>query len=294
MTTRLLSTSAVNGRWSRASTIIFMLFVSVPYLSAQTRLSGVQIHNPITPVQSLPSTCDPYGAYYLTTTKTAYICTAPNTFTALSAISQGQSYAVQGSSGTGTFADTGCTAEAGAMTCSGGFGSSGPFSAGGLHQSAASAQTPPGNWSSLMFDADHAGHLVRKDSDGGLHDLEAVKIGGYEVGSENASSALATGDLTSHSFIINDANPKTLSEASCVADAGSQTVTVSISGTAAFTITCVPFSSYSASATDGSSGYITAASMSTTTITGHARLDLSATANGTTKDIKLHLWGATK
>jgi hypothetical protein len=53
-------------------------------MSAQTMITGAQIRNPITPVQALPTTCVPYGTVFLTTTKTAYICTAPNTFVPLS------------------------------------------------------------------------------------------------------------------------------------------------------------------------------------------------------------------
>jgi hypothetical protein len=117
-----------------------------------------------------------------------------------------------------------------------------------------------------------------------------VKAFGYEVGSENASAAFATADLTNHSILINDSNAKTLTEASCITDAGSQTVTVKIGSTTLFSITCVAFGSYSRSTTDGSTGYIIAASMGSTALTAGAQVDLSGTANGTTKDIKLHAW----
>jgi hypothetical protein len=121
--------------------------------------------------------------------------------------------------------------------------------------------------------------------------FKTVAIGSYEVGSENASSAFATADLTAHGFKINDVNPKTLTEASCISDAGSQAVTVKIGATTLFSITCVAPGSYSASTTDGSTGYIIAASMGSTAIAAHAMLDLSGTANGTTKDVKLHVYG---
>ena len=60
-----------------------LLLLRLPHLSAQTSISGTQIRNPITPVAALPSTCTPYSTFYLTTTNTAYICTATNIFTPL-------------------------------------------------------------------------------------------------------------------------------------------------------------------------------------------------------------------
>ena len=178
------------------------------------------------------------------------------------------------------------------MNCSAGFTSGGPFALTGTHQSAASLPSPSSTESSLIFDSGSADHLVRKDSGGRIHDLEVVSIGGYEVGSENAIQPLATGDLTSHSVLINNSVPKSLTEASCVSDSGSQTVTASISGNALFTITCVAFGSYSVSPANGSAGYILASSMSSTSVPANAQIDLSGTANGTTKDIKLHIYGA--
>jgi len=118
-----------------------------------------------------------------------------------------------------------------------------------------------------------------------------VKVGGFMVGAENAAAALATADLTNHAFIINDANAKTMTEASCVSDAGSQAVTVKIGSTTEFSITCVAPVSYSRSTTDGSTGYIVAASMTTPGIAAGAMLDLSGTANTTTKSVVIHLYG---
>ena len=251
----------------------------VPHASAQ--ITGAQIHNPITPVAALPSTCKPYSTYYLTTNNTPYICTALNTFTPLAATTGG-----------GGLADTGCTGTAGAITCPSGFSATGPFSLIGQHQSAASFANPPANNSTLVFDSDNAGHLYRKDSGGGLHDLEVTRIGGYEIGSENASTALVTADLTSHSFVINNAVPKTLTEASCTTDAGSQSITVAIGATPLFTITCVAFNAFNAAVTDGTAGYINASSMTSTAIAAHAQVDLSGNANGLTKNLKLYLHGA--
>lgn len=74
--------------WRRLTAFLFSICVivlcSLP-VSAQTRISGAQIRNPIIPVSVLPSTCRPYSAYFLTTTNTPYICTSTDTFTPLSA-----------------------------------------------------------------------------------------------------------------------------------------------------------------------------------------------------------------
>ena len=117
-----------------------------------------------------------------------------------------------------------------------------------------------------------------------------VEVIGYEAGSENGS-VLATADLTGHAITVNDANAKTLVEASCISDAGDQTVTVKIGATTLFSIHCVAPGSYSASTTNGTTGYIIAASMGSTAVGAHAQLDLSGTANSTTKDVKLHAYG---
>jgi hypothetical protein len=178
------------------------------------------------------------------------------------------------------------------ITCPSGFSAGGPFAITGPFQRAALFTNPPANSGSLLFDSDNAGHLVRKDSSGGIHDLEVTRLGGYEIGSENASSPIATADLTSHSFVINTGAPKKLTEASCTTDAGSQTVTVKIGVTTLFSITCVPFSGYSASVSDGTTGYLSASSMNSTEVAAHAQLDLSGTANGATRNLKLYIYGA--
>ena len=121
--------------------------------------------------------------------------------------------------------------------------------------------------------------------------FKTVNVIGYEVGTENASAALVTGDLTSHAIGLNDGNAKTLTEASCISDAGSQAVTVKIGSTTLFSITCVAPGTYSRSTTDGSAGYIVAASMGSAAVGAGAQLDLSGTANTTTKDVKLHAYG---
>jgi hypothetical protein len=69
----------------------FLFFLSSLNLSAQTTISGTQIHNPLPPVAALPGACKPYSAVYLTTNNTAYICTAPNTYTPLAAGTGGSS-----------------------------------------------------------------------------------------------------------------------------------------------------------------------------------------------------------
>lgn len=258
--------------------IVFLGYLTILGSPASAQITGAQVKNPITPVAALPSTCKPYSTYYLTNTKTAYICTATDTLTPLTS----------GAS----LADSGCTAADGEIICPAGFSAAGPFSLTGQQQSAALFTNPPALTDALVFDADNAGHLVRKDSGGGLHDLEITRIGGYEIGSENASTAIATPDLTSHSFLINDGAPKTLTEVSCVTDAGSQRVTVKTGTTTLFTITCVAFGSYTAAVTDGTAGYLNAAAMDSTAISAHAQLDLSGTANGATKNLKLHLYGA--
>lgn len=119
----------------------------------------------------------------------------------------------------------------------------------------------------------------------------AVKVAGYEVGAENAAAALATADLTNHGFAINSASAKTLTEASCISDAGDQTVVVKVGATTKLTIHCVAPASYSRATVDGSTGYLDAAHITDTAIAAGAMLDLSGTANGTTKDVKLHIYG---
>jgi hypothetical protein len=118
-----------------------------------------------------------------------------------------------------------------------------------------------------------------------------VKVAGYEVGGENAAAALVTADLTNHAFAVNDASAKVLTEASCVSDAGDQTVVVKVSSTTKLTIHCVAPASYSRSTTDGTTGYLNAAHITDTAIAVGAMLDLSGTANTTTKDLKLHIYG---
>jgi hypothetical protein len=81
----------------------------------------------------------------------------------------------------------------------------------------------------------------------------------YEVGSETGAP-LATADLTRHGFARNVYTVGlTLMSATCERDCGSQVVTVKNGATSLFTITGVYSINYST--TDGSTGYITAASM---------------------------------
>lgn len=120
--------------------------------------------------------------------------------------------------------------------------------------------------------------------------FRTVKLGGYEVGSEDASAALTTTNLTNHAFAVNDANAKTLTAAYCISNADDQAVTVKIGTTTLFTVHCVAPATFTSATTDGTTGYIVAASMGSTAVAAHAMLDLSGTANTTTKDVKLHVW----
>ncbi len=131
-----------------------------------------------------------------------------------------------------------------------------------------------------------------KASDGGTSSIGSTSVIGYEIGAEDAASPLATADLTAHSLWINDANAKTLTEASCISDAGSQVVTLKTGTTTVFTITCVAYGSYSAATADGSTGYINTANMSSSGVGAHVQLDLSGVANGSTKDVKLRVYAA--
>lgn len=157
--------------------------------------------------------------------------------------------------------------------------------------------TPAAGFISYWFD--DAGKVPKAiNSDGMVVSMVRASVasgtvyaGGYEVGAEDAASALTTADLTNHAFSVNDGNPKTLTEASCISDAGSQVVTVKIGTATLFSITCVPPASYSRGTTNGSTGFINAAGMSSTAVAAGSVLDLSGTANTTTKDIKLHIYG---
>lgn len=124
----------------------------------------------------------------------------------------------------------------------------------------------------------------------GIAPTGSALLGLYEVGQQNAPTPLSTTNITSASFAVNSLNATNLTEASCVSDTGDQQVTVKIASTTLFTIHCVPFGSYNPSTTNGTTGYIIAASMSSTAVAAHAQLDLSGTANGTTNDLKIFLY----
>lgn len=106
----------------------------------------------------------------------------------------------------------------------------------------------------------------------------------YEVGAEEGGLLITT-NLTSHSITSNSSIARTLIEATCFANAGTQSITVKIASTVMFTMNCVAAPNFGT--TDGTTGYIIAASMTNTAVSAHAQLDLSGTANGTTADIKL-------
>lgn len=115
-----------------------------------------------------------------------------------------------------------------------------------------------------------------------------VKIAGYEVGSQNASAvALVTSDLTSTHFAENLPVATTITRATCWADdSAGQLVTVKVGATAKFTITCTS----AQSGTDGSAG-IRTTGFADAALAASDALDLSGTANTTTKDIKLFVFG---
>lgn len=71
--------------------LLSLLFLSCLQVFGQTTITGMQVRNPLPPVAALPLTCTPYSVYFLTTSNTPYVCTAPNTFTALATGSGGPS-----------------------------------------------------------------------------------------------------------------------------------------------------------------------------------------------------------
>ena len=85
------------------------------------RITGAQIRNPLTPVSALPSSCQPYSVYFLTTTNTPYICTAANTFTPLSTVAQSGS-GLPSSTGTAGYLMTNGTAVSWTNLLTGGSG----------------------------------------------------------------------------------------------------------------------------------------------------------------------------
>ena len=122
--------------------------------------------------------------------------------------------------------------------------------------------------------------------------FKTVRVLGYEVMGSGTAGVLQAADFTgSFAAAINNADAKTLTEASCISDTGDQTIVVSVGGSARFTIHCVVAGSYSRSTTDGSTGYIIAASMTNTAVAAGAVLDVTGTANGSTKDLKVFAYG---
>jgi len=104
-----------------------------------------------------------------------------------------------------------------------------------------------------------------------------------------AAGVLTTTDLTFPHIISNDGTAKTLTEATCYSDAGSQTITLKVGSTTLFSITCVV--TPNRTVTDGSAGYIVTGSMAVSTVAPGASVDQSGTANGTTKNVTLTIWG---
>jgi hypothetical protein len=117
------------------------------------------------------------------------------------------------------------------------------------------------------------------------------KLGSPFSPGSGTSGVLVNADLTWTGFVVNDALPKTLTEASCWSDTGSQTITVTAGATTAFTITCVPSGSYSRTTTNGTTGFINAAAMANAGLGAGVALNQAGTANGTTHSVHLHVWG---
>lgn len=117
------------------------------------------------------------------------------------------------------------------------------------------------------------------------------KLGSPFSPGSGTAGVLTDADLTWTGFVINDALPKTLTEASCTSDSGSQTITVTAGGTAAFTITCVPTGSYSRATTNGTTGFINGAAMANAGLGAGVALNQAGTANGSTHSVHLHVWG---
>ncbi len=116
----------------------------------------------------------------------------------------------------------------------------------------------------------------------------ARKVIAYEVG--DGTIPLTTAQLGSGAIFINDASPVTLTEASCISLVASQIVVVKIGATTKFTITCVVAASYSRLTTDGTTGYLNAAAITSRSIAAGAVLDLSGTG-GTATNLKLFAYG---
>lgn len=120
------------------------------------------------------------------------------------------------------------------------------------------------------------------------------KLGGPFSPGTGGSGVLVDSDLTWTGFFINDSTAKTLTEASCYSDTGSQNVTVKIGTLTAFTITCVTRGSYIADGL-GTHGHIDLAHMTNSVIEANTgtNIDLnqSGTANGSTHWTQLVVWG---
>jgi hypothetical protein len=120
----------------------------------------------------------------------------------------------------------------------------------------------------------------------------ARKIGGPFSPGTGTSGVLVDADLTWTGFFVNDATPKTMTEANCYSDTGNQTITVSVGALTAFTLTCVPKASYVADGL-GTHGHIDLVHMTNATIAsnqaagGNFDLSQSGTANGSTHSVQL-------
>ncbi len=121
---------------------------------------------------------------------------------------------------------------------------------------------------------------------------KTVRVLGYELPGTGTAGVLQAADFTAaFAAAINNADAKTLTEASCISDTGSQTITVSVGGVTRFTITCVSAAAYAArTTTDGSEGF-RSTGFANAAIAANAVLNVTGTANGTTTDLKVFAYG---
>lgn len=117
------------------------------------------------------------------------------------------------------------------------------------------------------------------------NDKAGTRTFGGVFGADDPSGvALTTAQLTQADLYVNMAPAATLKAAWCSTDSGSQTITLKNGATTMFsTLTCV--AAPTTGTTNGSTGYLT--SFTSAAMAQFSRINLSATANGTTKRISL-------
>lgn len=117
------------------------------------------------------------------------------------------------------------------------------------------------------------------------NDKAGTRTFGAILGADDPSGvALTTAQLTDLDIYVNLAPAATIKAAWCSTDSGSQTITLKNGATTMFsTLSCI--ASPTTGTTNGSTGYLT--SFTSTAMAQFSRINLSATANGTTKRISL-------